>query len=265
MDSVLVSDAVVALDQQILTAECSSGYRMHRVDLEAPAEVETECLIRDRVRQPFDRRLEDVRRRRAALGESDPPVIVHHDRQLVLHAGQREAELAVGVGVHRPPGELVDQLGQACLVQPLDVAAGRRRYGAGLDDTDCAGGVAAELLEQSEHVPDADAELAGKHLAWRALGQQAAEERGHRVGAECPVEGQRVRERGTVTLEPARVVGELQPTATVRQRAGALAEAVDVKRPVGQADPRCSVGHRVLPRLGAPHRGGQSACRAPAR
>ena len=48
------------------------------------------------------------------------------DRQLVLRAGEREADLAVLVGEHRTCGQRRDQLRELVLVEPVDIVPPRR-------------------------------------------------------------------------------------------------------------------------------------------
>jgi hypothetical protein len=60
---------------------------------------------------------------------------------------------------------------------------------------------------------------AAKEAARLALGEQAAEERGRRCGAEAAIERQRLRQRRHLIRQPPRRVGELHPVRGLGQRA----------------------------------------------
>ena len=143
--------------------------------------------------EPVDRRLEDVRRRSTALGEPDPPVVAYHDRQLVLHAGQRQAELAVGVGVHRPAGEARRSAGPA--LSRRATRRRRRRAGGTVPGSTTLTAPAVSPPSCSSNpnvVPDADAELARKHLARRPLGSSPPKNAATASAPNAAIERQRL-------------------------------------------------------------------------
>ena len=147
------------------------------------------------------------------------PLLVHHDGQLVLSARKREPVLAVRVDVHRTRRKLDQELGQASVVEPLDISADRLGPLTLRQQCDRPGSVARDHREHAVVVALADAEETGQVAPRLALGEKAAEERGGCRGVEAAIERQRLRQRRHPVRHPFRRVGELHPVRALRQRA----------------------------------------------
>ena len=162
--------AIVTLDQQELTVCHPMGHRGHGLDPQEPADGGAQALVHHRPIQVGDRGLENVGRGRAALGQPNPAIGVHDDRQLVLGAGQREAILTIVIGVHRPCRQLIEEAHKVAILEPFDILADSPLQLARGQQADGAGGVSAERFEHPEVVIHAHAEIASQQLARSALG-----------------------------------------------------------------------------------------------
>lgn len=89
---------VVARDEQELAVAHAPWGGHDGVDPESPSDLGRQCLVEHGLGEGLDRCLQDVRRGGPTLGQADPAVLCDDDRELVLHAGEREPELAVLVG-----------------------------------------------------------------------------------------------------------------------------------------------------------------------
>ena len=105
--------------------------------------------------------------------------------------------------MHGAPREVVNQLRQGSVVEPLDIGpACWRSRTFGREQTNGPGSVAPKLFEEAEVIALAYAELASEERAWLPLWQEAPEECSYLFRAEVAAYRQHLRQRRIAASKP---------------------------------------------------------------